>query len=99
MGSALLFLLATPWLIWDIVRVYRLEKADRAQANLFIFSVFYSSVLVMLGLQLANSLVIADAWPLFLALVLTVAGAFQQFVLLVRTQQIENRQDSETDPR
>ena len=38
----------------------------------------------MLVLQLANWLVIAGAWPCFLALVLTVAGAFQQFILLVR---------------
>jgi len=51
----------------------------------------------MVVLQLVNCIVIADAWPLFLALVLTVVGAFQQFVLLVRTEQITNKHESKND--
>lgn len=79
------------------MRVYRLKKAERGQKNLFVFSIFYSSALAMVVLQLVNCIVIADAWPLFLALVLTVVGAFQQFVLLVRTEQITNKHESKND--
>ena len=35
-------------------------------------------------LQLANVLFIMAAWPFFLALVLVIVGAFQQFILLVQ---------------
>jgi hypothetical protein len=83
-GSAVVVLLATPWLVWDVVRVLRLDHTERAQANTYIFVAFYSLAVAMLSLQLANWILIAESWPFFLALVLIITGAFQQFVLLVR---------------
>jgi hypothetical protein len=82
-GSAVIFVLATPWLIWDVVRVRRLEKAERAGVNPFVLFTFNSLAVVMLLLQVANWFSIASPWPLFLGIVLTIAGAFQQFILLV----------------
>ena len=84
-GSAVVVVLATPWLVWDILRVLRLDRTERAEANTYIFVVFYSLVVLMLVLQVANWVRISESWPFFLALVLTITGAFQQFVLLVRT--------------
>ena len=84
-GSAVIVLLGTPWLIWDIVRIRRLEKAEKAEVNPVILITFDSLTLVALALQIANVVALGEAWPFFLALVLTVAGAFQQFVLFVRT--------------
>ena len=83
-GSAVMVLLATPWLVWDVVRVLRLDRAERAKANTYILVTFYSLTVLTLLLQLANWLLISESWPFFLALVLIVTGAFQQFVLLVR---------------
>lgn len=89
-GSAVVFLLATPWLIWDIVRVLRLEPSEKAEANTAVFVVFYSLTIAVLLLQVANCWVISKSWPFFLALVLIITGAFQQFVLLVRMYLGEN---------
>jgi len=36
-------------------------------------------------LQIANVLVLQDAWPFFLGLVFAIAFALQQFILLVRS--------------
>ena len=83
-ASAVVILLAIPWLVWDVIRVLKLENSERAKVNPYILVTFYSLAVVMLLLQLANWVVIAKPWPFFLALVLIVAGAFQQFVLLVR---------------
>jgi hypothetical protein len=83
-GSAVVVLLAIPWLVWDVVRVRRLGRAERLKANTYILVTFYSLVVLMLLLQLANWVLISESWPFFLALVLIVTGAFQQFVLLVR---------------
>ena len=49
--------------------------------------IFFDSLTVMmlLLLQLANWLFLKEQWPFFLALVLIIAGAFQQFILLVQT--------------
>jgi hypothetical protein len=84
-GSAVVVLMATPWLVWDVVRVLRLYRTERVEANAYIFVVFYSLAIAMLLLQIANWLLISESWPFFLALVLIITGAFQQFVLLVRT--------------
>ncbi len=85
-GSAVLFLLAAPWLVWDVLRVRRLEKQERVQVNPVILITFNLAAVAMVILQLVNWLHLAEAWPLFLALVLTVIGAFQQFILLVRME-------------
>ena len=83
-GSATLLIFATPWLVWDIVRVHRLEKSLRAEMNTYILYAFNSLAAATLLLQLVNLILIGAAWPLLLALVVTIAGAFQQFVLLVQ---------------
>ena len=83
-GSGCLLLLVTPWLIWDVITVYRLERSERALINSYILHFFNSIAAGMLLLQLANVLLIRSPWPFFLALVLIVVGAFQQFILLVR---------------
>jgi len=84
LGSGVIFLLGAPWLIWDVVRVRRLEESEKATVNPLVLVTFNSLAILMLLLQLANWIVIAEPWPVFLALVLIIAGAFQQFVLLVR---------------
>jgi hypothetical protein len=83
-GSATVFLLATPWLIWDVVKVYRLEKVEKARVNPLVLFIFNSLAVGMLLLQLANLFLLQALWPFFLAMVLIVIGAFQQFILLVR---------------
>jgi hypothetical protein len=84
-GSAVVVLLATPWLVWDIVRVLRIDRSERENANTYVFAAFYTLTFVMLLLQLANWVWIFESWPFFLALVLVITGAFQQFVLLVQS--------------
>lgn len=83
-GSGVIFILATPWLVWDVMRVRKLEQSEKAAVNPLLLVTFDSLALLMLLLQLANVVFISAAWPFFLALVLTIGGAFQQFVLLVR---------------
>ena len=82
--SATVFVLGAPWLIWDIVRVRRLEKPERTEVSNIILISFNSLTIMMLLLQIGNAIVIAEAWPFFLAIVLTIGGAFQQFILLAR---------------
>ena len=83
-GSAILFLMATPWLAWDVVRVTRLERSEKSEVNRLILYSFDSLAVAVLALQLVNLVYIIAPWPFFLALTLAVAGAFQQFILLVR---------------
>ena len=83
-GSALLLVVAGPWLAWDVVRVTRLEQSERAEVKRSILYIFDSLAVGVLVLQLVNVIYIVAPWPFFLALTLAVAGAFQQFILLVR---------------
>jgi hypothetical protein len=83
-GSAAVLLLATPWLFWDVINVYKLEKAEKALVNPAILFTFYSLTVAMLLLQLVNLTLFKALWPFLLAMVLIVVGAFQQFILLVR---------------
>jgi hypothetical protein len=85
-GSPLWFFweYATPWLVRDVVRILKLDSIERAEAKTYIFIVFYILVVLMLLLQVADSVLISGSWPFFLALVPTITGAFQQFVLLMR---------------
>jgi len=95
-GSAAVLVLATPWLVWDVTRVRRLEKRERTEVNPYVLFTFNSLAVVTLLLQLANCIAIEESWPLFLALVLIIAGAFQQFVLLVlMSLRGENQHDAD----
>jgi hypothetical protein len=82
--SAAVFTLGTPWLIVDVVRVTRLEKSEKSQINILVLIFFNSLAVSVLTLQLINWFLIKEPWPFFLALTLITAGAFQQFILLVR---------------
>ena len=84
-GSGLIFVLATPWLIRDVVAVYRLEEAEKATVSVPLVIFFDSAAAAMLALQYWNWLYLHESWPFFVALVLIITGAFQQFILLVRT--------------
>ena len=83
-GSAVVFMLTTPWLAWDMVRVRRLDASKKVDVNRYILYSFNSLAVAALILQLANLTVIMQAWPFLLALTLAITGAFQQFVLLIR---------------
>ena len=83
-GSAATFLVATPWLIFDVVRVFRLEAAEKMGVNPVVLVTFNTLAVATLVLQLVNWISIGEAWPFFLALVMAIVGAFQQFILLVR---------------
>ncbi len=84
-GSATLFLIGIPWLVRDGVRVVRLDPAERAQINVPLIVTFNALAIAMLALQLANWVSIHQEWPFFLGLVVIIAGALQQFMLLVRS--------------
>lgn len=58
-GSAVIVLLGTPWLIWDVVRIRRLEKAERAEVNPVILITFDSLTVLALALQIANVVALA----------------------------------------
>lgn len=83
MGSVLVFLCTTPWLIWDIVKVRRLNATEKLEVNSYVLYSFNAVTISMLVLQLFNWFAINEAWPFFLALALAIFGAFQQFILLV----------------
>jgi hypothetical protein len=68
----------------DILKVRRLEASEKSQVNRYLLFAFNSVAVATLLLQLANCVVIKESWPFFLALVVIVAGAFQQFILLVQ---------------
>ncbi len=83
-GSALLFGLGAPWIVFDWYRVRNLHASERAQVKGYILYPFNAAGVIIVLLQLGNTVVIHEPWPLLLALVFSVAFAFQQFVLLVR---------------
>ena len=84
-ASAAVFLIATPWLIGDIVKVTGFESHDKSQINWSLVIFFDSMAAAMIVLQALNWWSINAAWPFFVALTLITIGAFQQFILLVRT--------------
>ena len=83
-ASVAVIVLSVPWLVWDLVRVLRLPPHERADVKNSILVPFNAAAITMLILQIANGVSIGQSWPFFLALVLIIAGAFQQFILLVR---------------
>jgi hypothetical protein len=82
--SAVMFILSSIWVAWDMVKVGRLDETSRSGVSTPLLVVFYGLAIVGLALQVANTFAIRASWPFFLALTLLTAGAFQQFILLVR---------------
>ncbi len=85
-GSAAIFLLATPWLIVDTLKIVNLDATEKAKINWPVFYVFDAVVIGALILQVVNVLLIRLDWPFILALVIATVGAFQQFILIVQTK-------------
>jgi hypothetical protein len=83
-SSALIFLLATPWLALDTIRLRRLEASERADIKIYVLIPFNTMGVAALLLQVFNAFWLQEAWPFFLVLVVAITGAFQQFILLVR---------------
>jgi hypothetical protein len=77
-------MVGTPWLISDLIKVLRMDKTEKSQINVLLFVFFDTLAVAVITLQLFNWLLIKEPWPFFIALTLITAGAFQQFVLLVR---------------
>ena len=88
-SSAILFLIIAPWLCWDVLRLTRLERQERAQVNRVILYSFNALAVAVLLLQLANAVLLRSSWPVFIALTAAIGGAFQQFILLVRMGYLE----------
>jgi hypothetical protein len=85
LGSTLLTVLGVPWSILDARKILRLDAADRAKVNRYIYYSISAVGIAVLLLQLANALAIHDSWPFFVGLAFAIAFALQQFVLLVRS--------------
>ena len=83
--SALIFVIVSPWLLIDTIRLRRLEAAERDEVKLLILVPFNTVGIAVLALQLFNLFSLQAPWPVFLALVVAIGGAFQQFILLVRS--------------
>ncbi len=83
-ASLVLCLFTIPWLAWDLLQVTRLEEQQRSEVNNLLLGVFDVTALLVILLNVANIFVLKQDWPFFVALVLIVTGALQQFILLVR---------------
>ncbi len=94
LGSGLVFVLGTVWLLRDISKVRGLAS-EGEPINLALVTAFDSLAAIALLLQLYNAFVMHEAWPFFLALTLITAGAFQQFILLVHMRiRVRSSQDT-----
>ena len=58
--------------------------AEREQIKGVVIYPFTVAAVITLLLQVVNAVKLAQAWPFFLVLVLAIAFAFQQFILLVQ---------------
>lgn len=83
-GSTVLAVVTAWWLLFDLRQIRRLDPVERRQINPYLIVPFNVAAVLGLGLQIANAVLIHKPWPVLLALVLAVAFAFQQFILLVR---------------
>ena len=81
-GSGIVFVLGTSWLIWDIHKV-RTLLSEGASINMALVTIFDSLATIVLLLQLYICISVHEPWPFFIALTLITVGAFQQFILLV----------------
>jgi hypothetical protein len=82
-GSAVLVLTGIPWLIADWFKVQRLEPEERTKVPGYVIYTFTAIAVFILCLQIVNVFYLGSAWPFFVALVLHVLVAFQQFVFLI----------------
>ena len=64
-GSAALVVFTVPWLVWDAVRVRRLDQSLRAEMDTYILYTFNSLATATLLLQVGNLILIGSAWPFF----------------------------------
>ena len=77
-----MFMIGVPWLVLDWRKVARLVPAEREQIKGVVIYPFTVAAVITLLLQVVNAVKLAQAWPFFLVLVLAIA--FQQFILLVQ---------------
>ena len=84
-GSLLVLIFGVPWLIYDWRKAIRLLAADENAVNTTLFYPFNIVAILILLLQLINTVALAESWPFFLALLMCTSFAFQQFILLVAT--------------
>ncbi|NND43725.1 MAG: hypothetical protein HKN58_00265 [Xanthomonadales bacterium] len=84
-GSAILMVIGVPWLVLDWRKILRLDASERAQVNGYVVYPFTALALITLALQLGNVMWWAEAWIFFMAMVMQLLFAFQQFVSLVIT--------------
>ena len=82
--SGVLLVLGSTWLVYDWVRIGRLDAAEREQVSRYILYPFNAAAVLLLMLQILNVAVLNQSWPYFLALAYAIAFALQQFILLVR---------------
>jgi len=78
-------LTGVPWLLFDWRRIRALSPAERAQVHPFVIYPFTVIAVLALVLQALNAVYLGCDWIFFLALVVQLAFAFQQFILLVQS--------------
>jgi len=83
LASGATFLLGSAWLLWDLRKVAQL-KARHDDINLSLVAAFDTLAALALALLVYNFFALHLAWPVFIALAVITAGAFQQFILLVQ---------------
>ena len=83
-NSGVVLVLGSTWLLYDWVRIGRLDAGEREQVSRYILYPFNATAVLLLLLQGLNSAIWLQSWPYFLALGYAIAFALQQFILLVR---------------
>jgi hypothetical protein len=84
-GSVLMVLTGVPWLLFDWHKIRALSPDERAHVHPFVIYPFTVIAVLALALQLVNAVFLGIDWIFFLALVVQLAFAFQQFILLVES--------------
>jgi hypothetical protein len=84
-GSLLMVLTGVPWLLVDWRKIRALSPDERAQVHPFVIYPFTALAVLTLVLQSVNAAFLGIDWLFFLALIVQLAFAFQQFILLVRS--------------
>lgn len=84
-GSALMVLTGVPWLLFDWRKIRALSPDERAQVHPFVIYPFTVIAVLALALQAVNVVLLGIDWIFFLALIVELAFAFQQFILLVKS--------------
>ena len=84
-GSLFVVLTGVPWLLFDWRKIRALSPDERAQVHPFVIYPFTVVAVLALVLQALNAAFFGMDWIFFLALVVQLAFAFQQFILLVQS--------------